>query len=153
MRKTDTVPSLRLATRARVPERLIDTPAAPRPACSVANTVGADAFRSITVNLSSGRVDFGFDGSIFVDAVTNAIDWSGAIATLCGGPTIDVGARSSPRTFGGEAPKSRIVTVSGGGLGTGVLTPSTSITLLSLADIAIWAAITAKRSIFIALKC
>lgn len=38
MEKTETVPSDRLATSASVPARLIDTPAAPLPACSCAET-------------------------------------------------------------------------------------------------------------------
>ncbi len=41
MVKTETVPSLRLATSASVPALLIDTPAAPWPACRVASTLGA----------------------------------------------------------------------------------------------------------------
>src|SRR3982074_153917 len=52
--KTDTVPSLRLATSASVAARLIETPAAPAPACSVARIFGGEDFRSITVSLSSG---------------------------------------------------------------------------------------------------
>ena len=43
-------------------------------------------------------------------------------ATLCGAPTIAVGARRSDTTFGGDA-MSRIVTVSGNGFGVGVSTP------------------------------
>jgi len=42
---TDTVPSLRLATSASVPRRLIEMPAALLPASSVAITAGGDAVR------------------------------------------------------------------------------------------------------------
>src|SRR6187399_2736966 len=72
--KTDTVPSKRLATSASVPAGLIDTPDAPLPACSVASTFTGDAWRSITVSRLSGTVLVGSAGSIFVDAVTSAID-------------------------------------------------------------------------------
>src|SRR5207253_10644349 len=50
--KIDTVPSLRLATSARVPSPLNDTPDAPRPACTVAITAGGVAFKSITDTVS-----------------------------------------------------------------------------------------------------
>ena len=43
MVKTETVPSVRLATSASVPALLIETPAAPLPACRVASTLGAGA--------------------------------------------------------------------------------------------------------------
>ena len=82
---TDTVPSLRLATSASVPAALMDTPEGPLPACSVLSTAGGDDFRSMTVTVSSGIVFVGSAGSILVDAVTSAIDSSGATATLCGG--------------------------------------------------------------------
>src|SRR5262249_60649226 len=52
MEKTETVPSDRLATNARVPARLIDTPAAPCPACNRAAALGGGAFRAITVDLA-----------------------------------------------------------------------------------------------------
>src|SRR5438105_5286752 len=64
MEKTETVPSERLATSASVPARLIDTPAAPCPACNWAETLGGEALRSMTVSLSSGTVFFGSAGSI-----------------------------------------------------------------------------------------
>src|SRR5580765_4775906 len=85
MANTETVPSLRLATRARVPAGLIDTPDGPLPACSVARTAGGDDLRSITVTVSSGTVFSGSEGSIRVDAVTSAIASSGDTATLWGG--------------------------------------------------------------------
>src|SRR5262249_495211 len=62
-KKTETVPSERLATSASVPARLIDTPAAPLPACSCAEILGGEALRSMTVSLSSGTVFFGSLGS------------------------------------------------------------------------------------------
>ena len=100
----------------------------------------AGAARSMTDTRSSGIVRDGSAGSIFVDAVTSASDPSGEMATLSGGPTIDVGTASSPTTFGGEAPRSRMVIVSAGGLRTGVTTPSTSVTFDSLAEMTICAA-------------
>src|SRR5262245_48059286 len=103
MVKTDTVPSERLATSARVPAGLMATPAAPNPASTVATTVGGDALRSITLTLLSGTTFLGSLGSIFVAAVTRARASSGATATLEGGPTTLVGTLSSARTLGGEA--------------------------------------------------
>ena len=47
--KTETVPSLRLATNASVPPGLIETPAGPSPVSSVAITAGGVALRSITL--------------------------------------------------------------------------------------------------------
>ena len=138
--KIETVPSMRLATSARVPDGLNETPDAPFPARSVARTAGGEALRSITVTRSSGIVREGSAGSIFVAAVTSAIESSGAIATLSGGPTIDVGTGSSARTFGGDTPRSMIVTVSGGGFRTVVTTPFSRVTFDSLADTTIWAA-------------
>src|SRR5580704_14163009 len=113
--KTETVPSERFATRARVPAGLMDTPLAPAPALSVAITMGGECFRSMTVTLSSGMVFVGSARSIFMAAVTNAIDPFGAMAALWGGPTTDAGAWTSPMTFAGETPRSIIVTVSGAG--------------------------------------
>src|SRR5216683_2424116 len=52
MVKTDTVPAARLATRASVPCRLTDTPAAPAPASSVAITAGGVTPRSMMVAVS-----------------------------------------------------------------------------------------------------
>src|ERR1700678_2837341 len=118
--KTDTVPSVRLATRASVPAGLIEMPLAPLPASSVARTIGGDCLSAMTVTLLSGIVLVGSPGSIFMAAVTSAIDPSGEMATLCGGPTTEGGAFTSPITFGGETPRLIIVTVSGGGLRTGV---------------------------------
>src|SRR5262249_57908312 len=114
--KTETVPSERLATSASVPARLIDTPAAPLPACSCAEILGGEALRSMTVSLSSGTVFFGSLGSTLVALVTNAKLSSRASATLKGGPTTLAGAGSSATTFGGGALTSMTVTVSGRGL-------------------------------------
>ncbi len=97
---TETVPSMRFATSASVPARLTDTPEAPAPARSVARTARGDALRSITETVSSGMTFVRSAGSIFCAAVTNASDPSVVIATLDGGPTIDVGTRTSPTTFG-----------------------------------------------------
>ena len=66
-------------------------------------------------------------------------------------PRSGAGRRSSsgpatPRRFAAVPwPRSMMVTVSGGGLGTVVLTPSTSRTLASLAETTIWASVSAQR--------
>src|SRR6478752_350180 len=112
---TETVPSLRLATSARLAARLIETPAAPAPACKVASTFGGEDFRSMTVSLSSATVLVGSAGSTFIAPVTSAKLSSGAMATLAGGPTTLAGAGNSA-TMRGEGPeRSRIETVSGNG--------------------------------------
>src|SRR3954447_22727071 len=134
--KAETVPSLRLATSASVPARLIETPAAPRPACRVAATFGGEALRSMTLSLSSGTVFVASFGSTFVAPVTRAKLSSGATATLKGGPTTLAGACTSPISFGGEADKSMIETVSGGGFWTVFVTPSSSTALPSFAETA-----------------
>jgi hypothetical protein len=55
------------------------------------------------------------------------------IATFWGRPTTLEGALTSPTTFGGENPKSIIVTVSSPGLAWTVIAPFTSTDLLSFA--------------------
>src|SRR6185503_11756404 len=100
--RTDTVPSLRLATSASEPAGLIDTPEGPRPTRNVVRTAGGVDCRSMTVTASSGTVRAGLPGSILVDEVTSAIDSSGATATLCGGLAQLPGANTSPTTRGGE---------------------------------------------------
>src|SRR5262249_28695055 len=137
---TETVPSERLATSASVPALLMETPAAPAPASNVVMTAGGDAFRSMTESLLSGTVFLGSAGSSLVAAVTSAIDSSGAIATLNGGPTTLAGALISWSTLGGDAARSMIVTLSAGGLAGTMLLPSTRTALPSLAEIASWAA-------------
>src|SRR5215831_18029439 len=134
MEKTETVPSDRLATSARVPARLIDTPAAPCPACNCATTLGGDALRSITVSLSSGTVFFGSAGSILDAPVTSAKLSSRAIATLDGGPTTLVGAGTSAMTLGGVALRSMTATESAGGLAGTAFTPSMRTAFPSLAE-------------------
>jgi hypothetical protein len=136
---TETVPSLRLATSASVPCLLNDTPAAPAPALSVAITTGGAAFRSITVSVSSATTFVASAGSSLLARVTSAIDSSGETATLIGGPTTLVGTFSSASTFGGFAPASMMVTVSGGGLATTLLAPLSSVALLSFAETTICA--------------
>ena len=79
-------------------------------------------------------------------AVTSAKDSSFETATLCGTPTTLLGACSSPSTFGGDTPISRIVTVSAAGLAGTVLTPLTSAILLSLAETAICAIAVGPRN-------
>ena len=116
MVKIDTEPSLRLAVSASVPDGLIDTPVTPGPACRVCVTAGGLALRSMTEMRSSGAVFFGSAGSTFMAEVTIAKLSSFETATLCGTPTTLLGACTSPNTFGGDTPMSRIVTVSGGGL-------------------------------------
>src|SRR5438093_13758653 len=134
--KTDTVPSTRFETSARVPARLMEIPAAPLPASSVASTLGGFALMSITVTWLFGACFFGSLGSTLLEAVTMARLSSGVTATLSGGPTTLTGAGTSPITRGGEALRSMIDTVSAGGLCTTVTTPFTSSTLLSLPDTA-----------------
>src|SRR4051812_27221976 len=135
--KTETVPSLRLATNASVAARLIETPAAPAPACSVARTFGGEDFRSMTVNLSSGIALVGSAGSTFIAPVTSAKLSSGATAALGGGPTTLAGTGNSATMRGAPLERSMIDMVSGNGSLRTVATPSTSTILPSLAEIAI----------------
>ena len=137
MVKTETVPSLRLATKASVAARLIETPAAPAPACSVARTFGGEDFRSITVSLSSAIALAGSAGSIFIAPVTSAKLSSGAIATLGGGPTTLAGTGNSATMRGGAAARSMIEMVSGSGSLRTVATPLIRTILPSLAEMAI----------------
>src|SRR5437016_11330955 len=134
MEKTETVPSERLATSASVPARLIDTPAAPLPACSCAETLGGDALRSITESLSSGAVFLGSAGSSLVAPVTSAKLSSRATATLKGGPTTLAGAWISATTLGGVALRSMTATESADGLVGTELTPSIRTAFPSLAE-------------------
>src|SRR2546422_7580639 len=129
---TDTVPSLRLATSASVPWRLIEMPAPLWPASSVAMTAGGDAFRSMTDTRVSGTVLVGSLGSTLLDEPTSARLSSGVRATLRGGPTTLPGAAISATTRGGDALRSMIVTVSGAGFCTIFTAPLSSMTLLSL---------------------
>src|SRR5437879_8974855 len=129
---TDTVPSLRLATSASVPRRLIEMPAALLPASSVAITAGGDAFRSMTETRVSGTVFVGSPGSTLLDDPTRARLSSGVSATLSGGPTTLPGTAISATTRGGDAARSRIVTVSGAGFCTIFTVPLSSMTLLSV---------------------
>lgn len=133
--KTDTLPSIRLATSASVPDGLIATPDAPAPVSCVPITVGGDARRSITLTMWSGTSFFLSAGSIFVAAVTSANDSSRAIATLDGGPTRLAGIWISAVTLGGDAARLMIVTESGTGLSGTVFTPLINTALPSLAEI------------------
>src|ERR1700712_99715 len=130
--KTETVPSLRLATSASVAARLIETPAAPAPACSVASTFGGVDFRSITLSLSSATALVGSAGSTFLAPVTSAKLSSGAMATLAGGPTTLAGAGNSATMWGEGPERSMIETVSGNGTLRTLATPSSSTILPSL---------------------
>src|SRR5438309_392509 len=132
--KTDTVPSPRLATSARVPWRVIETPAGFLPVSSVAMTFGGVDVRSTTDIVLLGIRLVGSLGSSFSLAVTSASDSSGVTATLKGGPTTLPGTSTSAITFGGQLLMSMTVNVSGGGLFTTVATPLTSVTLLSLVE-------------------
>ena len=136
---TETVPSLRFATSARVPALLIDTPAAPFPTVTVCVTLGGEDLRSMTESLSSGTCFVGSAGSTFMAAVTRAKLSSAATATLPGGPATLAGAWISARSFGGLADRSMIATVSGGAFGTVFATPLSRYALLSFADTAICA--------------
>ena len=77
------------------------TPEAPSPVSCVAITAGGLAFRSITLTMLCGAVFFLSAGSSLVAAVTSANDSSGAMATLCGGPTRLVGILISATSLGG----------------------------------------------------
>src|SRR5207302_9020882 len=123
------------AARARLPCRLIEMPATPAPASSVAMTRGGEDCRSITETLLSGTC---LPPSMRIAAVTSAIDSSGATATESGGPTTLAGASISATTRGGVKRRSMIATVSGAGFGTAVVTPFTRTALLSLAETARW---------------
>src|SRR5262249_45026303 len=114
---TETVPSERLATSASVPARLIDTPAAPLPACNCAETLGGEALRSITESLSSGTVFFGSAGSILDAAVTSAKLSSRATATLSGGAVPLGRGPLSPAPLGRLAFGSKSRTPCPGGVG------------------------------------
>src|SRR5262249_46751696 len=132
--KTDTVPSLRLATSASVPAGLIEMPAGASPVSSVATTAGGVDLRAITLSRLSGTSLAGSAGSSFMLALTSAIVSSGEIATFCGGPTTLDGAFSSATTLGGETPRSMTVTVSSAGFGGTVLAPLTRTALWSLEE-------------------
>src|SRR3954469_6609158 len=140
MVSTDTVPSPRFPTRARLPARFMPMPAGAEPSSSVAITAGGLALRSMTESRLSATSFFGSAGSSFWFDDTSAIDSSGVTATFCGGPTTLDGALTSPTTFGGEAERSMMVTVSSAGLSGTVLTPLTSTALLSFDDTASCAA-------------
>src|SRR2546430_6572621 len=109
MVNTETVPSLRFAASARLPCRLIEMPATPAPASSVAMTRGGEDCRSITETLLSGTC---LPPSMRIAAVTSAIDSSGATATESGGaPTPGGGAGvATPRGGGGGPPGGAAVT-------------------------------------------
>src|SRR5437763_404737 len=139
MVKMEIEPPLRLATSARVPWRLIETPDGPLPVSSFAITAGGLARRSMTERWLSGIVFVGSAGSTFCEDVTSASPSSGVMATLNGGPTTLPGASASPITLGGDAFRSRIVTVSGFGSATIFTTPFTRLTLLSFEVTAICA--------------
>ncbi len=95
--------------------------------------------RSITLIVLSAIALVASAGSILLAAVTSASDSSGEIATLIGGPTTLVGTFDLGDDLRRRCARSIMVTVSGGGLATTLLTPLSSIALLSLADTAIWA--------------
>src|SRR5262249_46616640 len=90
----------------------------------------------MTLNLLSWTVFLGSDGSILVEAATRAMLSSGATATLCGGATPEPRASSWPKTLGGDTPRATMVTLSGGGFSTILVTPSTLMTLVSFDDTA-----------------
>ena len=91
----------------------------------------------MTVSLSSGICLVGSAGSICIELATNAMSSFGEIATFVGGPTTLFGISISASTLGGEALRSMKVTVSAGGLFCTSTLPLTSLTLASLAEIAI----------------
>src|SRR5690348_10814093 len=115
-------------------------PLGPTPASSVALTAGGLALRSITESRLSGTSFFGSAGSSFMVAATRAKDSSGATATFCGGPVTLEGALNSAIAFGGETPRSMIVTVSSAGVAGTDTVPLLRTTLPSFDDTAICAA-------------
>ena len=92
--------------------------------------------RSITLSLLSGTAFFGSAGSILIAFVTSAMDSSGAMAALDGGPTTAAGAAISAMTLGGETLRSSSVTLSAPGGSKTALAPSISVDLPSLAEMA-----------------
>jgi hypothetical protein len=84
---TDTISLIDMRARPIHAVRLVETPAAPAPACSVVRIFGGEDFKSMTVSLSSGIALAGSAGSSFIAPVTSAKLSSGATATLDGGPT------------------------------------------------------------------
>ncbi len=136
---TDTVPSPRLATRARLPCRLIETPAGEAPVSRVAITRGGVDVRSTTDMRLSLMVLVLSAGSTFMAEVTRARPSSGVMATDTGGPTTLAGTGISAITFGMPPLRSITVMVSGAGFCTTWTAPLTSATLLSFTEIAIWA--------------
>ena len=139
MVKADTVPSPRLATRARLPCRLIETPAGEAPVSRVARTRGGFDERSTTDTRLSLIVLVRSAGSTFMAEVTSARPSSGVMATDSGGPTTLAGTGISAMARGGPALRSITVMVSGAGFWTTWTAPFTSTTLLSFAEMAIWA--------------
>ena len=133
MVNTETVPSFRFAASASVPCWVIEMPATPAPASSVAITRGGEACKSITDTLLSGTC---FAPSSRVAAVTSAIDSSGATATESGGPNTLEGALISATSRGGDARRSMIATVSGAAFVATFTTPASSTALLSFAETA-----------------
>src|SRR2546425_7790724 len=117
----------------------METPAGALPVSKVAMTLGGLDLRSTTDMRVSGTCLVGSAGSIFWFAVTRARLSSGVMATLKGGPTTLTGTSSSAITLGGDTLRSMMVIVSAGGLLTTCTAPFTSITLLSLAEMAICA--------------
>ena len=114
----------------------MERPAGDLPASSVATTRGGVARRSTTDTRVSAVCRVGSAGSTFWAAVTSARDWSGVSATLSGGPTTLAGTAISATIRGGDAARSSTVSVSGGGLATTRVTPSTRMALLSFAETA-----------------
>ncbi len=133
---TDTVPAARLATKARLPCRLIETPAGDKPVSSVAMILGGEALRSITDILLSGIDLVASLGSIFIADVTSARPSSGVIATETGGPTTLAGTSISATILGGDCDRSITAIVSASGVLATSLTPFTRTALPSLADTA-----------------
>ena len=159
MVNTDTVPSARLATSASVPALLKETPAAPLPACSVARTLGAGAAAlgssadgraqaADEARLQRRQVDDGQPcrrGSAWSGRPDRSA-WSWRPARCPPSAKLRRSSadrrrcwahRSRPAPWAARRCRSMKVTVSAGGLFCTSTLPLTSLTLASLAEIAI----------------
>ena len=107
--------SLRLATSARLPARLIDRPEGCLPTATVSISLGGLVVRSITYSLLSGTAfQFAPSGAQSIEFATRPSVPSGVTARLVGGPKIEFisGRLATMRGWAGSVPMSTIVTTS-----------------------------------------